>query len=457
MMTLLNRFYTVLTATLLCLALTSHTYISHTPYSIFSFTFSFDGLAFLLTCLAALVFFMMSIMSHFKSQAYVFWLVSLQVFLTLLFMSQDFISFYILWELVVVSGFVLFYGYRESRNTAVFNRFLIYSFASSLLLLASLLFCFYSNGFSLLFSSMPLLALNGVAPWLFCVLIVSVAIKTPLFPFHSWQPDVYRDSDIKTTILFASLFSKIGLLLVCRLLLPLSPWLLSSGLNYLGVGLGLVTLLYAGSLALIETDLKRLLAFSSMSHLGLIVAAFFTGNSIGIHGAIFQLVSHGIITLGLFWMVMLISDFYGTTRIQDINGIREKSPFFASIFLVFVLASIGFPLTSGFVSEFLMILGIFKLNWIYSFVALFSVVLSAWYMLKLVATLLYGHMSDVVRDRDFAFDVKHALGLSFLLGIILILGVFPMPILSIITDYLKYLGPLISHSGVVKGVLLCGL
>ncbi|HQQ83405.1 MAG TPA: NADH-quinone oxidoreductase subunit M, partial [Cyclobacteriaceae bacterium] len=263
----------------------------------------------------------------------------------------------------------------------------------------------------------------------FWALFLAFAIKIPIFPFHSWQPDTYTNAPTTGTMMLSSLMLKMGTYGLIRWLLPLVP----AGVKMWGdvaMALAVIGILYAAGLALTQKEFKRLLAYSSMSHVGLIAAGSLTVSAMGIQGAVFQMFSHGLIVFGLFYVVHLISKRTSFKTLQDLGGLRNTAPQLATAFLLLLLGSIALPLTSGFVGEYLLISALVKYNFWIGVAAGLSIILGAIYMLRTFQITMSGDVSPAAQHfSDLTTSEK--IILYPVIGLILLLGIFPTPLLTI--------------------------
>ena len=385
------------------------------PFS--SQLFAADGLSLLMAMTAVAVYLIIGLLelgsTTPRSNWYYFWLLMIQSALMALFFSFNTIAFYVSWELCVIPGIFLFYGWGSGNTRQVGMRLLIVSFIGSLSFLAGL----------------ALLLLGQDLPWAMAGFLLAFILKTPLVPFHRWQPDIYVQSDANTSIVYAALLSKMGVFGVARLMFSYFPQLPLWVVGAVSM-MGLLSLLYAASVAFAQTDYKRLIAYSSLSHMGLIFLAFYTRNIVGLQGGIFQIVVHAIGTAGLFALGEILRRRTGTLSLDSLGGIRALSPVLSGVFAVVILGTIGLPLTGGFIGEFLMLTGLIKFNFLLAILATLSLVLGAGYWLKAFARMMLGPVS-VTPFGGFVFSRAE----SVLMGLLVIgtigLGIFPQPILNL--------------------------
>jgi NADH-quinone oxidoreductase subunit M len=344
------------------------------------------------------------------------------------FAALDLVLFYLFFEACLLPVYFLIglFGGARKRNTA--QKFLIFSVIGALGMLASILGVYAVAG------TFDVVALRqrGIpgeaGALLFLGFAVAFAIKTPLFPLHTWQADTYAETPTPVVALVGGAMAKLGTYGFYRFCLGIFPEA-SAQYGPLIVWIAVAGIVYAGLIAAVQKDLKRLMAFSSVSHLGFIVMGLFSGNIQGVTGACVQMVNHGIIVGGLFLLLAYLENRRGTLKIHGLGGLWDQMPIFARIFLLFTLASVALPLTNGFVGEFLMLLGTFKLYPAAAAVAVTGVIWSAIYMLGMYQRVFYGTPSRQVAGFSDLSDGESGL-VAPLAVLIFLLGIFPMPLLA---------------------------
>jgi NADH-quinone oxidoreductase subunit M len=254
----------------------------------------------------------------------------------------------------------------------------------------------------------------------------------PIFPFHTWQPDTYEQSPTPVTIILSALMVKMGLFAVLRWLLPVLP----AGVAYWSdtvVVLSVIGIVYASCLAIVQTDIKRLIAYSSIAHMGLMSAVAFTHSNIGMHGIMVQMFNHGINITGMWVMVSLIEERWGTRDMTRLGGMATATPVMSICLLIIAFANIALPLTNGFVGEFMLFNGLFRGDntghIILMVVAGLGIILGAVYTLNMVQKTAFGNVTTMVISKDLS--VNEFLGLAVILCLILFLGFYPKPLLDL--------------------------
>ncbi len=353
------------------------------------------------------------------------------------FLAMDALVFYFFWELALIPVYFLCSMWGGEKRIAATFKFFIYTFAGSVLMLVALIYLqtqTVDHSFSIN-SFYQLEIKNDIQNWLFVLMFIAFAIKMPLFPFHTWQPDLYEQSPTSTTMVLSGIMVKMGLFGVIRWLLPTLPSAsFAYGETTVAV-LAVIGMLYASLLAMRQNDMKRLIAYSSIAHIGLMVIAIFAETQLAMQGVMIQLFSHGINIIGLWIIVEWIERKYGTTKFSELGGLAQKAPVMSILFVVIALANISLPLTNGFVGEFLMFSGIFTSK-IFTYQIVITaaagvcIILSAVYMLRMVQKIIYGNTSAITANAtDIGFNEKFALSIIALL--ILAVGLFPQPILDL--------------------------
>lgn len=356
------------------------------------------------------------------------------------FCSLDIVLFYLFFEACLLPVYFLIGLFGGARRQQVASKFLIYSVIGALFLLASIL-GLRAVGGSFDMTTLHDKPITGVAGTLIFVgFAVAFAIKTPMFPFHTWQADAYQETPTPALILVAGAMAKLGTYGFYRFCLGFVPEA-SRQLGGAMVWLAAIGIVYAGIVAATQRDVKRVLAFSSVSHLGFIVLGLFSGTGQGVLGASVQMINHGLIVAGLLLLVAAIERRTGTLRIARLGGLWEQTPVLSRFFLIFTLASVGLPLTNGFVGEFLTLLGGFKnYPWAVA-VAVTGVIWSAVYMLGLYQRVFYGQTSKRTAGLTDLTDSESML-VAPLAVLVFLLGIYPAPMMltmeaAIVTDSVR--------------------
>jgi NADH-quinone oxidoreductase subunit M len=355
------------------------------------------------------------------------------------FLAADALVFYFFWELALIPVYFLCSIWGGERRIAVTFKFFIYTFFGSLLMLTGIIYLSYhSPGGSFALEALTKAALsesqrNGLF-WLF---FIAFAIKMPIFPLHTWQPDAYEESPTAVTMVMSGIMVKMGLYAVVRWLLPIYP---QSSALYADViiALSVTGMLYASFIAMQQNNLKRLIAYSSIAHIGLMCAALFTAQPSAYQGVMIQMFSHGVNVIGLWIIADAIEKQLGTRLLSEMGGLAQKAPTLAILLVIMGLANVALPLTNSFIGEFMMFNGLFRYNMVWAAVAGISIILAAVYTLRMIQKVLYGPLNPTTETAtDIPVTAKWAL---FVLVVLVIVGgVYPQPLINLTNDTVQAL------------------
>ncbi len=365
------------------------------------------------------------------------------------FVSLDGLLFYLFWEMALIPiYFICLIWGGESRGRITF-KFFVYTLAGSLFMLVALVYLYFQTPGSHSFDIQALYEVGRALPlveqsWIFWAMFVAFAIKMPVFPFHTWQPDTYTVAPTQGTMLLSGIMLKMGIYGLIRWLLPLVPGGVQEW-GHTAIVLSVIGIIYASCIAIIQKDMKRLIAYSSIAHVGLISAGLLTLNPIGIQGAMIQMISHGIIVFALFFIVDIIFQRTKTHTLAELGGIKNVAPILATVFTVVMLGSVALPLTSGFVGEFLLLNSLFQYQMIIGAVAGLTIILGAIYMLRTFQKSMSGETNSVTKN--FVDLTNHEKRILYpIVVIIVVMGIYPAPILSISESAVNNLLTLFSDS-----------
>jgi NADH-quinone oxidoreductase subunit M len=350
------------------------------------------------------------------------------------FLATDALLFYFFWELALIPMYFLCSQWGGEKRIAVTFKFFIYTFIGSLLMLIGLLFIYSKtpdHSFSIASFYNVTLSLKDQA-MVFWLMFAAFAIKMPIFPFHTWQPDTYEQAPAATTMILSGVMVKMGLFGLLRWLFPVLPSLSYQWGDFI-TSAALIGVIYASLIAIRQDDLKRLVAYSSIAHIGLMIAAAFAQNESGMQGLMIQLFNHGINIIGLWIVVELIERKTGTRKISELGGLAQKAPGLAMLLVIIALANIGLPLTNAFPGEFLMFNGIFSSHTKYYIwfivMAGMGIILGAVYTLNMIRKVFYGNTNELTAAvQDIGWSEKLAMGIIVL--IIFSLGIYPQLLLN---------------------------
>ena len=352
------------------------------------------------------------------------------------FLASDGLLYYIFWELALIPIYFIALvwgnGDAEERKKAVV-KFFIYTLAGSLFMLTAFIYLYGKAGCFQLDALYNLDLTANEQLWIFLAFFLAYAIKIPLIPFHTWQANIYQKAPTVGTMLLSGIMLKMGLYSVLRWQLPITPDAAKEYMNIL-VGLGLAGVIYGSIVALRQRDIKKLMAYSSLAHVGLIAAGAYALNIDGLRGAVLQMLAHGFVVVGLFFAAEVIFRRLNTREISEMGGIRVQAPAFASMYMVLVFASISLPLTFNFIGEFTVLYALYQANIWFAIVGGLTIILSAYYMLKLYQHSMLGETNKI----SFK-DVSFSEGLVFviIIGLLLFFGLYPKPLTDLITPSLE--------------------
>ena len=427
---------------------TKHYYLNNVSYFWLkylgsNFTVGLDGMGHMLTTLTAVSFpviFIATYKTNYKNANVFYGLMLLtQSGLMGVFSAFDVLVFYFFWELAVIPVYFLASYWGGERRIQATFKFFVYTLAGSLLMLTGILYV-YMHTYPTAFADHSF-AMNAFYSatlsvkeqnWVFWLFFIAFAIKMPIFPFHTWQPDTYEQAPTATTMVLSGVMVKMGLFAVIRWLVPVFPLAVMKFDNMI-IGLSVIGMIYASFIAIKQDDLKRFVAYSSIAHIGLMCAAIFTKNEIGLQGVMIQMFSHGLNIIGMWIVVDLIEKQTGTRKISELGGIAFKVPALTIFLVVIALANIALPLTNAFVGEFMMFSGLFKFNIVYASIAMLSIILAAVYTLNMIQKVFYGEANSIT-EKMVEISLGQKMILSVLVIFIFLFGVFPQPIFDLTKD-----------------------
>ena len=352
------------------------------------------------------------------------------------FVSLDMVLFFLFWEIGLVPMYFLIGIWGGQRKLYATIKFFLYTVFGSIFMLVGILALYYAHGRITGEYTFDLLRLYEVVYpynlqwWVFVAFFLSFAIKVPVFPFHTWLPDAHVEAPTAGSVILAGVLLKMGTYAFLRFNLPLLPSASISFAPFIFV-LSVIGIIYGAFLAMAQQDIKKLVAYSSVSHLGFVMAGIFALNQQGIDGGILQMVNHGISTGALFLVVGMIYERRHTRRIDDLGGLAKVMPIFAAFVLIIVFSSIGLPGTNGFIGEVLILLGLFKASTAAAVLATTGIILGAAYMLWMVQRVLLGKIT--ISDNQTLTDLnrREILTLVPIIALVLWIGIYPKPFLKL--------------------------
>lgn len=352
------------------------------------------------------------------------------------FMAADGLLYYIFWELSLVPIYFIALlwgnGDAEARKKAVV-KFFIYTFGGSLFMLIAFAYLYQKTG-NFMISDLSRLNLTDQEQfWIFLGFFLAYAIKIPLIPFHTWQAAVYEKAPTVGTMLLSGIMLKMGLYSVIRWQLQIAPTAAKQYGSWL-IAIGIAGVIYGSIVALRQKDLKRLLAYSSLAHVGLIAAACYTLTLDGLNGAVLQMIAHGFVVVGLFFAADIIYRRYATREIAEMGGIRSMTPKFTSMFLILVLASVALPSTFNFVGEFMVLYSLSQVDIVFAIFGGLTIILGAFYMFRMFQNVMLGE-TNAKPFADVTFN--EGLVMVLIIGTLLFFGFYPKPILNLLAPSLQ--------------------
>lgn len=413
-----------------------------------SFSVKLDGMGQVLCLLTAIAFPVILLAtwnSVYKNASRFFALLLLtQAGLMGVFLAMDALLFYFFWELALIPAYFLCSQWGGERRIQVTFKFFVYTFLGSVLMLIGILYVYtYSPDHSFSIDSfyrsgIPL----HTQLWLFWLFFVAFAIKIPIFPFHTWQPDTYEQSPTAVTMILSGIMVKMGILGLLRWLLPVLS-LASYQWGDTVTWFAIAGMIYASLIAIQQDDMKRLVAYSSIAHMGLMVVAIFSESKLSIQGTLIQAFTHGVNIIGLWIIVEMIERQFGTRKFSQLGGLAQKAPALAIFFVVIALANIALPLTNAFVGEFMMFNGIFgssatKFSVWFTVLSGICIILAAIYTLNMIRKVLYGNAGPLM-ERAIDLRPVEKLALGILVVLIFWIGVYPQPILNITNEITEFI------------------
>lgn len=348
-----------------------------------------------------------------------------------IFSAMDAVLFYVFFEASLIPLYLIIGIWGGPNRVYAAIKFFLYTLAGSLLMLVALLYLFYASNGSFEILDWHRLPLDlRTQQLLFLAFLVAFAVKVPMWPVHTWLPDAHVEAPTGGSVVLAAIALKLGAYGFLRFSLPIAPDA-SMSFQWLIVTLSLIAVVYIGFVALVQEDMKKLVAYSSIAHMGFVTLGFFVFNRLGVEGAIVQMISHGFVSGAMFLCIGVLYDRMHSRRIADYGGVVNVMPKFAAFFLLFAMANSGLPATSGFVGEFMVALAAVKSNFWIGFVAATTLILGAAYSLWMYKRVVFG---PVANERVAALEdigAREFWMLAALAFFVLLLGVYPAPLLDV--------------------------
>jgi NADH-quinone oxidoreductase subunit M len=395
-----------------------------------SLKFGMDGISLLMVMLTTFLVPVIILASfnhtYSKPSAFYSLILLMEVALVGVFVAFDGLMFYIFWELALIPAYFICAVWGGDDRIRITFKFFIYTFVGSLFMLAALIYLYFKTPLPHSFDFQWLYAVT-LTPveqtWIFVAFFLAFAIKIPVFPFHTWQPDTYAGAPAAGSMLLAGIMLKMGVYGMIRWMIPICHQAVQQYAPVVII-LSITGIVYASVIAIRQSDMKRLVAYSSIAHVGLIAAGVFALNPHAMEGAVIQMVSHGINIVGLFIAIDFIEQRTGTRTISELGGIAQKAPRLALFFMIVLLGSIALPLTNGFVGEFLLLLGLFEYSMVFAAIAGLTIIFSSVYMLWMYQRTMFGKANEITGQiTDLSWS---EMALFFPLAIMIFwIGLFP--------------------------------
>ncbi len=409
-----------------------------------SYFFGVDGISALLILLTTLLG-AIAILSSWTAiqdrvRPYYVFLLLLQTGMIGTFCSLDMFLFYVFWEVMLVPMYFLIGIWGGARRLYAAIKFFLYTLAGSVVMLLGILAVYFQTrrlpGLEATgsFDFERWLQIPGGLPadlqfWCFLAFFLGFAIKVPMFPFHTWLPDAHVEAPTAGSVILAGVLLKMGTYGFIRFSLPLFPQAALAAVPWV-VALSIIGIVYAGLVTLVQKDMKKLIAYSSVSHLGFVMLGMFALNPLGLEGSVLQMINHGLSTGGLFLIVGLIYERRHTKEIAQFGGLAHVMPVYATLTLVIFLASMGLPLLNGFVGEFMILQGAFAANRVWAYWAVSGIVLGAAYLLWLYQRVFWGKITHEENERLHDLNRRELLTLVPLVVLCFWIGIYPKPFLD---------------------------
>jgi len=432
-----------------------------------------DSVAIMLVALTALlgpicVLASFTAINH-RVKTYYAWLLGLQAAMTMVFVARDVIMFYVGFEFTLIPMWILINLYGSTNRRKAATKFFLYTFTGSMIALAGIVYVAWKGASHAGYWSFDIGALQSAAAWLspreqawvFFALLAGFAVKVPLFPFHTWLPLAHTEAPTAGSVILAGVLLKLGTYGIFRFAIPLAP---NAAFEYapLIATVSIIGIVYAGLICWVQTDVKKLVAYSSVAHLGFCILGLFAFNTTGITGSVLYMINHGLSTGALFLMIGMIYERYHTRSMKELGGLASRMPIWSTFMVFFTMASVGLPGLNGFVSEFLCLIGTFQasdhwqgdvggtggnLGFWYAAIAGTGMIVAAMYLLYMVGKVVFGPLHEPHGDHGHAShgddhapklptDLnKREIGILVPLAVLCIaMGVYPKPLLDALKD-----------------------
>jgi len=416
------------------------------PYMGISYYLGVDGISlFIIIMTTMMTLIGMASMGETKNiKNMIVTLLFLEMTMVGVFVALDAIIFYLFWELSLVPMLYIIGAWGGPKREYAAIKFFLYTFMGSLIMLVGMLFVAYiyhnlTGVWSFAITDWYALVLPvNYQLWLFAAFFIGFAIKVPMFPFHTWIPYAHGQAPTIGSVILAAVLLKMGTYGFVRFSLPMFPDASVMAITPIAV-LSIIMVVYTAMIAYAQKDMKQVIAYSSVSHMGIIMLGLFAMNAEALSGSVFQMLSHGIVSGALFMLVGMIYDRRHTKLLSEFGGLAAVMPKFAVIFGIMLMASVGLPLTIGFVGEFLVLLGFYDVSPVITILAGTSIILGAIYMLRVMKLAFFGPLDNAENKKLKDLNARETWSLIPLVAIVIWLGVYPKPVLEPIDNSVKAL------------------
>jgi NADH-quinone oxidoreductase subunit M len=364
-----------------------------------------------------------------RVREYMIAFLALETMMLGVFVALDTVLFYVFFEAGLIPMFLIIGIWGGARRIYASFKLFLYTLLGSVLMLLAIMFMYWDAGTTDIVKLLAHKFDPAFQKWLWLAFFASFAVKMPMWPVHTWLPDAHVEAPTAGSVILAAILLKMGGYGFIRFSLPMFPDASLYFANFV-FALSVIAIVYTSLVAMMQDDIKKLIAYSSVAHMGFVTMGIFAGNTQGVQGAVFQMVSHGLVSGALFLCVGVVYDRMHTREISAYGGLVNRMPWYALVFMVFTMANVGLPGTSGFVGEFLTLLGAFKANTWVAFIATTGVILSACYALWLFARVIFGEVTKPVFETIPDLDRREMAMLAPLVVLVIYYGVHPGPILD---------------------------
>ncbi len=433
-----------------------------------SYFLGIDGVSLFLILLTTLLTFV-SLLSSYRYikehvKEFVILMLLLETFMLGTFAALDILLFYLFWEFMLIPMYFIIGMWGTGRRIYSAVKFVLYTLAGSLIMLFGLIYIFimhYNQTGNFTFNLLRLYHTNipaGLQILLFIALFLGFAVKVPIFPFHTWLPDAHTEAPTAGSVILAGVLLKFGVYGFFRFAIPLLPTAALILAPFVIV-IGVVGILYGAFVSIVQRDLKRLVAFSSVSHMGFIMLGLFALSAISVNGAVIQLLNHGIDTGALFLFVGMIYERMHTRQIKDLGGIAKKAPILTTLFLISVLASVGLPGLNGFIGEFLILIGSFRYYPVLTIIAASGIIFAAVYLLWMFQRVMFDESATSPHSSEHHAEIFEDMNLREIVTVLpliilmFLMGFYPAPFLDRIGPTVLHFISMINHHKIVYNAI----